>query len=360
MAQKIAREQELLDALCKLAMVPLSQLPSVISFVNSLNDDECESLLELANSHHVVIRSLTPVTNALESHQRLKIWASNAICSERTRISHALTQLKRVCDELEASGCQTTVMKTLDHWPDMGNDCDLYSTADEEDICRIMTTKLQAHIEPRSWGDRLAHKWNFALPGLPESVEVHVQRLGQTGEHTELAQRFVTRRVMKTVAGKVFFVPAAEESIVVATLQRMYRHFYFRICDILNSAAIVESGELDFTELKRISEYAGIWPGVATYLVIVSDKVKLYRGHGLDLPSFVTEAARFGGDQIKVNASFLRVPIKPHGMKLYAQQITRTALRGDVPATFRLSLLPPLASAAAIAFRITGSDKGIW
>jgi len=31
-----------------------------------------------------------------------------------------------------------------------------------------------------------------------------------------------------------------------------------------------------------------------------------------------------------------------------------------VPATFRLTLLPPLASAAAIAYRFTGSDKGIW
>ena len=40
--------------------------------------------------------------------------------------------------------------------------------------------------------------------------------------------------------------------------------------------------------------------------------------------------------------------------------MTDTAFRGDVPATLRLSLLPYLASAAAVAFRITGSDKGIW
>jgi hypothetical protein len=40
--------------------------------------------------------------------------------------------------------------------------------------------------------------------------------------------------------------------------------------------------------------------------------------------------------------------------------VTRTALRGDVPATLRLSLLPPLASLAAVAYKLTGSDKGIW
>ena len=361
MAHTIIREQEFVNALCQLTMAPPSQLSAAISLLNSLTRDEREELLTLANSHHVIIRALTPVSDAPAASHDLTVWASNAIASEQARIANALTHLERICNELERAGCQTTVMKTLDHWPDMGNDCDLYSTANEADICRVMTKSFNAQIEPRSWGDRLAHKWNFAVPGLPEAVEVHVQRLGQTGEHTDLARRFVTHRVSRTIMGKTFWVPAPEERIVVATLQRMYRHFYFRICDILNSAAIVESEPgLDFKELQRISEYAGIWSGVATYLVIVSDKTKNFRRRGLELPQNVLEAASFGGAEIKVNASFLRVPIKPHGMKLYMQQITQTAFRGDVPATFRLSLLPPLASAAAIAYRLTGSDKGIW
>jgi hypothetical protein len=54
------------------------------------------------------------------------------------------------------------------------------------------------------------------------------------------------------------------------------------------------------------------------------------------------------------------VPIMPYGARLYTKQITQAAFSGNVPATFRLSLLPPLASAAAVAFKITGSDKGVW
>jgi hypothetical protein len=50
----------------------------------------------------------------------------------------------------------------------------------------------------------------------------------------------------------------------------------------------------------------------------------------------------------------------PHGAALYTYQVTQTAMRGDVPGTLRLSLLPYLASAAAVAFKVTGSDKGIW
>src|SRR5438270_865389 len=102
-------------------------------------------------------------------------------------------------------------------------------------------SRFNAHIEARSWGDRLANKWNFASPGLPEAVEVHAQRLGQTGEHTELAQRFVARRQPKTLLGLTFQVPAPEDALIVATLQRMYRHFYFRVCDVVNTAQDVDA-----------------------------------------------------------------------------------------------------------------------
>lgn len=77
-------------------------------------------------------------------------------------------------------------------------------------------------------------------------------------------------------------------------------------------------------------------------------------------PRQVFVAARFGGEVISARGKFLRVPILPNGADLYTRQVTVTALRGDVPATLRLSLLPYLASAAAVAFRLTGSDKGIW
>jgi hypothetical protein len=175
-----------------------------------------------------------------------------------------------------------------------------------------------------------------------------------------MAERFVSRRVEKTVGDYTFFVPAPEERLIVATLQRMYRHFYFRVCDIANSGALVDSGAVNFAELKKAADLGGIWPGVCSYLKIVSDYLARYRGYGLNLPKDVVEAAPFGGEKIFVRARFIRVPIMPQGAKLYTRQVTRTALHGNVVATLRLSLLPPLASAAALSYKLTGSDKGIW
>ena len=76
------------------------------------------------------------------------------------------------------------------------------------------------------------------------------------------------------------------------------------------------------------------------------------------VPAFTGLGAPYWNAEAR--GKFLRVPIMPNGADLYTRQVTYTALRGDVPATLRLSLLPYLASAAAVAFRITGSDKGIW
>lgn len=355
------QESRHLHALSKLTLDP-AHAQEAIQHVASLNAEERVEFLKLADSHHVIIRALRPVEQSALAggNSELAQWTSAAIVAEEARISNALGFLQNICQQLEAAACPVTVMKSLDHFPDLGNDIDLYTTADERRIVRVLVCKFDARMEPRSWGDRLANKWNFAIPGLKESVEFHVKRLGQTGEHTALAERFVSRRVVRSVAGMKFFVPAPEERIVVATLQRMYRHFYFRVCDMVNSAAIVESGELDFNQLRIATQPAGIWPGVATYLAVVSDYVKQFRGRGLDLPQEVLEAARFGGEKIHVRSRFLRVPIMPEGADLYTRQVTQTAMNGDVPATFRLNLLPPLALAAAVAYKLTGSDKGVW
>ena len=330
--------------------------------VANLDALEREEFLKLADSHHVVLRTLLPLSQWARENGKSNLaeWAKAAIADEQARIQNAITVLHHITTELEAAGCPSVTIKTLDHQPDLGNDLDLYTSADPRRLVRVLVNKFNAHMEPRSWGDRLANKWNFAIPGLRESVEFHVQRLGQTGEHTAMAQRFITRRVQKQVNGMNFYVPAAEERIVVATLQRMYRHFYFRVCDILNSAAIVNSGELDYEELRSSTEQAGIWAGVATYREIVSGYVARYQGQPLPLPAMVRSAARFGADRIRVRSRFLRVPVMPEGAALFTRQVTHTALSGDVPATFRLNLLPPLALAAAVAYRLTGSDKGVW
>jgi hypothetical protein len=287
-------------------------------------------------------------------------FARTALKTEQARIANALKFLDEIFQELECAGCPVAVMKTLDHWPDFGNDLDLITMADERRIQSIFRSRFNGRPLTRTLGDYLAHKRSFALPGLREEVEIHIGRLGQAGEHIELARRFLTRRIPVEFNGYTFLSPAPEERILAGTLQRMYRHLYFRVCDILNTARMIESGCVDYKQLRTAADLGGIWDGVATYLRITSEYLREYRGTGLDLPEQVLAAARFGADKMFARGKFLCIPVLPQSLALYANQFAHFARSGNLTATARLSLLPPLASVAALAYAVAGSSDRIW
>lgn len=336
--------------------------PSLATPLKALHREEFDALLVMAQRNHVVVRGMglfRDLMLTLQDDEKV-LWAEAAIAEEKARIHHATGFLRILCDAFEEEKLDLTVMKTLDHWPDFGSDLDLYTEAPAQTVCALMQRKLGATLEPRSWGDRLACKWNFAIPGLPAPVEVHTGRLGQTGEHLLMASHIPERACPLEFGGQIFWVPSVSDRLMMSTLQRMYRHFYFRLCDILDTATLADSGAIDYKELRQSAQESGIWDGVATFLVLVSDYVRTYRGFGLELPSFVREMARFGGSVMHVGGGFLRVPIVPEAVGLYRSQLHGLMRRRELENSARLGLLPMLATAAAIGYKITGSDKGIW
>jgi hypothetical protein len=326
----------------------------------ALDGLDLAELLRLANSHHVIVRAFPRLQAALEAAGDARAdWVEQELAKERARIDHAISFLSPICEELEEAG-DLVVIKSLDHWPDLGSDIDLYSNAKSADVIAIMQDRFKAQPDKRSWGDRLAGKFNFIVPGLPELVEVHVSRLGQTGEQIAITQSLVRRAARAQFGSQTFNVPAPEERMMISTLQRMYRHFYVRLCDIVDNAKLVDSGAVDYPHLRSLAKSAGLWDGLATYLVIISGYVESYRGTGLNLPSLVTDAAHFGNELVHFRRNFLRIPIFPQSAWFYASEWKRLLLNGELGNTLRLSLLPGLATAAALEMKLTGSDKGIW
>ena len=335
---------------------------SIVAEVSALPPGERADFVKLANAHHVLVRALRPLAHSADDmgFAELADWAQSKLSGEEENIRAAVQTLADICEELEAAGCPTTVMKSLDHWPDVGRDFDLYTSADMSAVKAVLCDKFQASVLPRSWGDCLANKCSFNLPAMDRTIEMHSGRLGQAGEHVELAARVERRRILRQIEGRGMYVPAPEEQLMAATLQRMYRHMFFRVCEFANTSRLIDGDCIDYRELSAAAKRTGVWPGVATFLVIVSDYVSRYRGIELKLPAEVRAAAGFGAEKFVVRGQYLRLPLVPEAAGLFARQFAGTALRGNVSATFRLSLLPPLASVAAIAYKVTGSNQGIW
>lgn len=363
-----ARHMELLSILVFQGYGPNDQSPrtdlrmidSEIEEIFRMHEPEFREFVALADTHHVVVRALRVLEQAASDGQNLKFqqWCRETLDAECSRITHAVEWLHAIVHALQDSGCAVTVIKSLDHWPDLGSDLDLYTSGVPDRVVQVMQQKLQAELEPRSWGDRLANKWNFQLPGLKELIEIHVRYLGQTGEQKLMAERVIERSVWKEINGRDFPVAAPEERILISTLQRMYRHFYFRLCDMADFAALLASGAVNFAELRQGAQVGGIWPGVASFLVIVANYVQQFGG-SISLPSDVIDSARASDLNVQFRGNFLRVPMKP-AAGLYGSQLLTAGRHGDFRAISRLPLLPPLAVSALVAFRLTGSDKGVW
>ncbi len=341
---------------------PSTPTNRIAETILDLNPGRFEAIVELAAKNHVIIRSFSQLSELpkVNGSPDFGDWVSLAIDEENSRIRHALGFLNRICATLEQNGCPVTVIKSLDHWPDIGSDLDLYTDAEPARVVDVMVANFGAKVDQRSWGDRLANKWNFVVPGLPELVEVHIGRLGQTGEQTAVTESLSRRTRVINIGQYSFRVLAPEDRIIISTLQRMYRHFYIRLCDVIDNASLLESECVDFTYLHILGSAAGIWEGIATYLTVISGYAESFRSQGIALPALVTESAKFGVDKVHYRKDFLRVPILPHSMNLYASELKTLLMRGEVRNSFRLSLLPGLATAAALELKITGSDKGIW
>jgi hypothetical protein len=342
-------------------IVSYSRRAELTSDLSFLTPAEFEDLINLASSHHVIVRALDEFLNLIDDKENTRShWANKALQDERSRIRTAQLFLCEICDAFEQYGHKVAVIKSLDHWPDLGSDLDLFTNAKPEDVIKLMHRIFNAQIAPRSWGDRLAQKWNFMIPGLPEAVEIHIGRLGQTGEQASIASNLLERSRWTLIGGHAFRTASSSDRLMISALQRMYRHFYFRLCDIVDTTALADAGGIAYDNLRTWARTAGIWEGVATYLAIVSDYAETYRGVGIDLPDFVLKEARFGGEQISFNRGFLRIPIMPQSASLYGSQLVGIIGRGELHNGARLSLLPWLATAAAVGYKLTGSDKGIW
>ncbi len=344
---------------------PQMQMEEVLTRVQRMSKEELSDFLRFAELQRVYLRTLQllekwDAVGAAASRFVGPLGLKDVMQVEERQIGRALAVLEKVVLALELTGHSPVVIKTLDHWPDLGSDLDLFIAASEADTVRAMQSELRAEPQPRSWGDRLAHKWNFRIPGLRQLVEIHVGCLGQTGEQVTLPLHLEETSVVREIGAFSFRVPAPEEQVALATLQRMYRHFYIRLTDLLNLTGLVRAGSLDFAQLRSSAERWSIWPGVATLLKITSDYNERAGVGPLPLPEFVMRAARFGADVTYVGEQFLRVPLVRQGSQLFLHQLIGTGAARHFRSAARLSLLPVLAAAAFVNLRMTGDDKGIW
>ena len=239
-----------LDLLSRLLINPAEDLaagtaPELEQAVLQISQSDFNALVALADTNHVIVRALDAFRTISQraGDSARTAWADEALSAERARIHNAVAHLWQITNAFTNRRHSVAVIKSLDHLPDLGSDLDLYTNAAPGEVMRLMREEFNAVPDARSWGDRLAGKWNFIVPGLPELVEIHVGRLGQTGEQFAIASSLIDRTRCISVGELMFRVPSTSDRLMISALQRMYRHFYFRLCDVIDSALQSANGQ---------------------------------------------------------------------------------------------------------------------
>lgn len=318
--------------------------------VSLMPEQAFEALLQLADLHHVLLRIFAFVSD----HQE---FLSGQLAERQLRNCRTVTVAAAICEALEQDGCPAMAIKSTDHWPDVGNDFDLFTTGEPERVHRVMRGEFHAEATAQNWGDRLANKWNFRVPDLKPLIEIHIGRLGQTGELKRYGEELIERRQQKVFGDTPLWVPAREDQVILATLQRLYRHYFYRVCDFADLRDVVPT--LDFEDLRLIAKRHGVWQGVATHLRVVSEYITHYTDDPCLLSARVRKSARFGIERLYPHAGYLRLPLFPQGATLWGHQVIKTWHRRNRSGVLRLGLVPPLAAAASAAYKVTGKQR-IW
>ena len=94
---------------------PATNLEAVypdVEYLSTLNDSELSDFLRVADIHHVSVRALQVVADAADTlgHPQLARWCESTLTTERARIERAIGFLERICQALEAGGCNVSVI----------------------------------------------------------------------------------------------------------------------------------------------------------------------------------------------------------------------------------------------------------
>ncbi len=320
------------------------------SFFNDLN---FRTLTIVLAKNRVAVRWLTK-NRGLLSEQYQK-YIDKIISGERERLTHALSAIAQVTREFESRNLSIMVIKTLDNYPDLGHDVDLYTNAPIKEIDDILLNVFKAKLETPNIAERIATKRNYTLP-TNITLEIHCNKLGEVGEEAAVARDLIKTSIKASFEDVSCNVPAPEYRIILCALQRMYRHFNIRLCDAYNTITLIQKNQIDWHLLKKVAQGYGIWEGVLRYLSHIK---KIADYYGVDLNIEETIKIRDWPAAIIDKNMHFRFPLLSTGIAVYTKRILSDIRHLRLASIIRLSLVIPMSLMHFASVKLFGKSR-VW
>ena len=314
-----------------------------------------EQVYLLCRRNNVVIRVAEALSRSKDA--ALASQWSEIFQKEKGRAEGSVALIKEISRYLEAQKIPFVVIKTLDSFPDFGNDVDIFVSGDFRKVRERITKIYNPQKKQRKVSDILCGKLSVKINEFP-LLELHCRKMGQVGEQVALALSLTkNRRLFEGEGGIRAYIPSKEEQIIIITIHRLYRHLSFKVSDIVNAIALLKEPDFNWERLFKLSEDCGMSKGIAYLLGMLENIHIAYFDKGL-IPER-HKGLIDSGSRLSFRHWFFRIPLFRVPPKLYAAEAFYFLKRGRIGSVARLSLIPVLSLMAYASIKIF-KDDWVW
>jgi hypothetical protein len=307
-----------------------------------------DELLRVARRNFVLVRLSARLR---ECGVEAPTFFVEAETEERGRARLMFDTIRRVGHACEEQGVGHIFAKSFQHYPDMGGDIDLFVATRSPAVDESILRGLQAAPVRRDLRGRMSGVAGYRVGGGEFVLEIYHGRVGALGEHGAVVSQLIRNGERAVVGGAEFLVPAAEDLLVLHGMQRVYRHGFIRLCDVLSTASVVGRERLDWGYVLRTSEQLGTLHGLRSYLTYVGQIHREALGRELLPPE---RRERLTSDSCGRGEFRGGVFVFPRGRvagRMYFEKVRAAVRAGNWDGVSRLSLMP-LVAAAALARKL--------
>lgn len=269
-----------------------------------------------------------------------------AVEEERRSNAEKLEVMRRVSRACAEGGVPFILAKAFHHYPDMGDDVDLYLLSRSADVDAVVLKGLEAVAHKRSLTDRLAAARCYSVVGKRVKLDIHHGRMWAYGEHNSFVAALVKNARRVSVEGEEFGAPSPEDLLVVEATQRVYGRSRIRLAPVVNTILTIRRNALDWDYVVRTARKFGALAGLGCWLTYVNQIHTEVFGRELlgegERKVLVTK----GWGRVEFAGGAYRFPHLRVARKVYLSMFRSAAVSGNWKSLSRLFLAPVVAAAA--------------
>jgi DNA-binding XRE family transcriptional regulator len=262
-----------------------------------------------------------------------------AINIERERIDRTIELMCKISNVFGDAGIDFIFMKNYQHYPDMGDDIDLFVMDHTGISDSLIIEKLGAKPFKRTLLNRIGGKTQYSIDGYPSELEIHHGRMGPMGEQTEFPYFLMKNRKRMPFQNEEMFVPSTEDQFVIQVLQRVYGRFYLRISELVYAVNCICSGTFDWDYIIETTVSIGIFDGLRYYVNCIEFIYENVMDRSLPPVKpelFVSEST----DGLRFKDFHYRLPLQTIARNVYTRKIWSDIRASRWKAAGRTCLLP--------------------